>query len=267
MKNVSDNAIGERTAGNRPRPDKFQNMRMTRTKNRRPRTHAGGFTLIELLVVIAIIAILASMLLPSLSKAKESARRVSCVNNMRQLGISGIMYADDHDGQFPPRMAPYWPERLREYFKDTRLLACPTDALNPNGTTNSAARTYIINGWNDYFMELLTTNFAAYMNYAIAEGMRETAIPEPSDTILFGEQVKGGGQLHMDYAQGNGNDLDFVDQEKHGAGAGKSNTKAGGSNFTFADGSVRFVLYGRSLAPLNLWGTTDQWRSAGAITQ
>src|SRR6266487_5136310 len=60
-----------------------------------------AFTLIELLVVIAIIAILASLLLPALAKAKYSGMRTSCINNIKQQYLSQILYADDSNGKFP----------------------------------------------------------------------------------------------------------------------------------------------------------------------
>src|SRR5262249_24058378 len=99
---------------------------------RTQRTHRSSlrraFTLIELLVVIASIAILAPILFPVFAQAREAARKISCVSNVRELGMGFMQYFQDYDEQFPwIRGDTAWPNSIQPYVKSKGLLKCPND--------------------------------------------------------------------------------------------------------------------------------------------
>lgn len=253
------------------------------TKSTSTRITSKAFTLIELLVVIAIIGILAAMLLPTLGRAKAKAVSITCVNNLKQVSLAKRFYLDDNNDYYPPRQQiNTWPSRFHSGYQNLKLLICPQDRTDPVGGSrldpanypyDGSHRSYFLNGWNDYMRDTMApANMDAYMAGTSPVTMRDTNIRRRSDTVVMGEKMHDAGDYYMDLleAEGNGgvgNDLFRMERSRHGGG-GRQNSGDGGSNYAFADESVRFVRFNKILSPENQWAVTDAGRiSFAAPTQ
>ncbi len=234
---------------------------------RKSRAFPSAFTLIELLVVIAIIAILAALLLPALARAKESARRTACANNLRQLRLATQVYATDSSGYLPSREPrERWPAQLRVNYTDLGVLRCPgdfvanADTVVTNTLADTAPRSFLMNG----FQETYTPEQILASKSTTLPGLNETRIRHPIETILFGEKASACVKFYLLLEADAAKYLPDLEEGRHG-GSGATLSTSGHGNYAFADGSVRSLKYGKALCPINLWAISDEDRVNYAV--
>lgn len=187
-----------------------------------------GISLVEILVAVAIIAILVSLIGVNWQKLRTSTERSTATNNMRSIGISLRLYAADNDQYLPRRSIgedAKWPHLLSDYLDDVKVYAGigdPNNYLVRDVDPLSDARnntSYILNGFNDA---------GAYSDPSVQ--VRLTSITEPGKVIMLGIPISGSRHYYMDVLEGMGNHHDVLDLTRY----------EGGSNYLFADGSVRY---------------------------
>jgi prepilin-type N-terminal cleavage/methylation domain-containing protein/prepilin-type processing-associated H-X9-DG protein len=209
-----------------------------------------GFTLIELLVVVAIISVLAAILFPVFARARENARRASCMSNMKQIGLAFMMYTQDYDEQLPINKDPHpWDIDIAPYTGtkvqngvSPAIFRCPSDtsadtrrsyAVPYNGAASGGlAKANFVFGWND--------------TLGIMQGVTLAAIQEPAATILMVEHPStpsGMTSVFVNYFGGytgsyvggptgtTGQDLGYPGHELH----------FDGWNYLFSDGHVKWI--------------------------
>jgi len=219
-----------------------------------------AFTLIELLVVIAIIAILASLLLPALSRAKQKSWSASCTSNLKEIGLGMRMFADDNEDRFPESggtigwnfadanaMTNAWMQQIYAYEQNTNVYHCPGNAQLPLKNQSPF----------DYFNGVRAAYIAAGAQRA-AVNARQVMFPAAyvlsGDTIDTGLYFSPGDADKDDYSQ------NCVGGSVNGTPAVEWQAHTGGQEILFADAHVKWCKGYRTNEMTFRYDTIHGWQ-------
>lgn len=206
-----------------------------------------GFTLIELVVVVGIIALLAALLLPAFSRARENARRASCMSNLRQIGLAVTEYAQDYDermvnvymyyGPGTTNLA-WWQDMLQPYMKNYQVVICPShssptsfNGVRPPGCPDPLRTSYVA---NNIYQDGAGASIFPPLRAGQVVGRSLAQTEEPTTTIIITEARSGAMELWNWNQTDLGNGPSVLDK-RH----------LGGCNFVFADGHAKWLQYSR----------------------
>ncbi len=250
-------------------------------------TRASGFTLVELLVVIGIVSLLAAILFPVFGRARENARRSSCLNNVRQISLALLLYTQDYDETFvpialnffdatsaPPYSKPLgWADALYAYTKTLAVNQCPSEARGPSSFPASGLSGGVSGkGFMDYGYNGMLGNVRGYTTTEMGRdqpGVQMSTLAAPSLTVMIfdsvGTNAVNGASMGRGYGTGYfecQNEMARISEATTGVFDPAPMTQArhlGGNVVGFADGHGKWYPSSGQIFGNNLGASQKVW--------